>query len=73
MVKQLVNCCFLICIQVSSETGKVLWYSHLFQNVSHLVVIHTVKNFSVVNETEVDFFFSWNSLALSMIQWILAI
>ena len=24
------NCCFFICIQVSQETGKVVWYSHLF-------------------------------------------
>ena len=23
------NCCFSICIQVSQETGKVVWYSHL--------------------------------------------
>ena len=34
-------------------------------------MIHRVKGFSVVNETEVDFF--WNSLAFSMIQWMLAI
>ena len=26
------NCCFLTCIQVSQETGQVVWYSHLFQN-----------------------------------------
>ena len=26
------NCCFLTCIQVSQEAGKVVWYSHLFQN-----------------------------------------
>ena len=26
------NCCFLTCIQVSHEAGKVVWYSHLFQN-----------------------------------------
>ena len=23
------NCCFLICIQISQDTGKVDWYSHL--------------------------------------------
>jgi len=28
----------------------VLWYSHLFKNFPQLVVIHTVKGFSVVNE-----------------------
>ena len=26
------NCCFLICIQVSQETGKVIWYFHLSKN-----------------------------------------
>ena len=26
------NCCFLTCIQVSQEAGKVVWYSQLFKN-----------------------------------------
>ena len=26
------NYCFLTCIQVSQEAGKVVWYSHLFKN-----------------------------------------
>ena len=46
------NCCFLTCIQVSQEAGQVVWYSHLFKNFPQLVVIHTVKGFSVVNEAE---------------------
>ena len=50
------NCCFLNCIQISQEAGKVVWYSHLFQNFLQFVVIHTVKGFSVVNEAEVDVF-----------------
>ena len=25
------NCCFLTCIQISQEAGKVVWYSHLFK------------------------------------------
>ena len=25
-------CYFLTCIQVSQETGKMFWYSHLFKN-----------------------------------------
>ena len=33
-----------------------MWYSHLFKNFPHFVVIHTVKSFSVVNEAEVDVF-----------------
>ena len=50
------NCCFLTCIQVSQEAGKVVWSSHLFQNFQQFVVIHTVKGFNVVNEAEVDAF-----------------
>ena len=29
------------------------WYSHLFQNFPQIIVIHTVKGFSVVNEADV--------------------
>ena len=50
------NCCFLTCIQVSQETDKVVWYSHLFKNFPQFVVIPTVKGFSVVNEGKVDVF-----------------
>ena len=37
------NCCFLTCIQDFQETGKVVWYSHLFKNFPQFVMIHTVK------------------------------
>ena len=50
------NCCFLTCIQISQDTGQVVWYSHLFQNFPQFVVIHTVKGFSIVNKAEVDVF-----------------
>jgi len=66
------NCCFLTCIQISQEAGQVTWYSHLLKNVRRFVVIHTVKGFGIVNKAEIDVFF-WNFLALSMIQWMLAI
>ena len=48
------NCCFLTYDQVSQEAGQVFWYSHLFKNFPQFVVIHTVKDFSVISETEVD-------------------
>jgi len=48
------NFCFLTCIQVSQEAGKVVWYSHLLKNFLQFVVIHTVKGFSIVNEAEVE-------------------
>ena len=51
------NCCLLTYIQVSQETGKVVWYFHLFKNFLWFVVILTVKGFSIVNEAEVDFSF----------------
>ena len=49
-------CCFLTCIQISQETGKVVWYSHLFKNFPKFAVIHTVKSFGVVNKAEIDVF-----------------
>ena len=49
------NCCFLTHIQVSQETGKVL-YSHLFKNFPPFFVIYTVKGFSIVNKAEVEVF-----------------
>ena len=54
------NCCFLICIQVSQETGKVVCYSHFFKNLPQFVVIHIVKGFSIVNEAEVDVFLEFS-------------
>ena len=61
------NCCFLTLIQISQEAGKVVWYLHLLNNFPQFVVIHTVKDFSAVNEAEVDVFsgilllFQWSS------------
>ena len=49
-------CCSLTCIQISQEAGKVVWYSHLFQNFPQFVVIHTVKGFGIVNKGEVYVF-----------------
>ena len=44
----------------------MVWYSHLFLNVSQLIVIHTVKGFGTVNKAEIGVLFcfvlfSWNS------------
>ena len=51
------NYCFLTCIQISQEAGKVVWYSHLLKNFPQFVVMHTIKGFGIVNKAEVDFFF----------------
>ena len=50
------NCCFLTCVQISQETGKVIWYSHLLKNFPQFVVIQKIRGFSLVNEAEVDIF-----------------
>ena len=54
------NCCFLTCTQVSEEAGKVVGYFCLFKNFPQFVVMHTVKGFSIVNETEVDGFLEFS-------------
>ena len=58
-------------LQVSQKTSKVVWYFHFFKNFPQFVVIHTAKAFSIVKETEVDFFF--NSIAVSIIRQMLVI
>ena len=32
----------------------MVWYSHLLKNFLQFVVIHTVKDFSIVNEAEIE-------------------
>ena len=50
------NCCFLTCIQISQEAGQVVWYSHLLKTFPQFVVIHTVKDFGIVNKAKVHVF-----------------
>ena len=40
--------CFLTCIQISQEQGKVVWYFHLLKNFPQFVVIHRVKGFGIL-------------------------
>ena len=54
------NCCFLTCIHISQEAGKVVCYSHLLKNFPQFVVIHTVKGFGLVNKAEVDVFLEFS-------------
>ena len=48
------NCCFLTCMHISQEAGKVVWYFHLLKNFPVYCDPH--KSFSIVNEAEVDVF-----------------
>ena len=50
------NCCFLTCVRISQEAGKVLWYSYIFKNFPQSLVIHTVQGFGLVSKAEVDVF-----------------
>ena len=34
----------------------MVWYSHLLKNFPQFIVIHTVKDFGIVNEAEADVF-----------------
>ena len=54
------NCCFLTCIQISQEAGKVVWCSYLLKNFPQFVVIYTVKGFGVINKAEVDIFLEFS-------------
>ena len=65
------NACFLTCIQVFQEAGKMVWYSNLFKNFPQFVVIHTVKSFSIVYEAEVGVFLEFS--CFFMIQQMLVI
>ena len=54
------NCCYLTCIRISQEAGKVVWYSHVFKNFPQFVVTHKVNGFSIVNEAEIDVFLEFS-------------
>ena len=72
------NCCFLTCIQISQEAGKVVWHFHLFKSFLQFVVIHTVRGFHVVSEAEIDFFnnsllFPWSSRSMQFVLYFLCL
>ena len=39
----------------------MVWYSHLFKSFPQFIMIHTVKGFGLVDETEVDVFLKFPS------------
>ena len=50
------NCCYLTCMQISQGASQVVWYSHLLKNFPQFILIHTVKDFGIVNKAEIDVF-----------------
>ena len=74
------NFYFLSCIQISQEVGKVVWYSHHFNNFPQFAVIHIVKDFGIVNKAEIDvlleflfFFFWWSNGGCQFDLWFLCL
>ena len=65
------NCRFLSYIQTFQETGKVIWYSHFLKNFPQFVVVLYVKGSTIISEADRNVF--WDSLAFSMVQWMLSI
>ena len=47
------NCCFLTCIQISQEAGKVVWYSHLKEFSTVCCDPHSQRRW-LVNKAEGD-------------------
>ena len=43
-------------MHISQAAGLVAWYSYIFKNFPQFVVIHTVKDFNIVNKAEADVF-----------------
>ena len=66
------NCFFLICIQISQEAGKVVWYSHLSKNFPVCCDPQSQTLYLAQSVKQKQMFF-WNSLAFSVTQWMLAI
>ena len=50
------NCCFLTCIQISQEAGKMVWYSYLLKNFPSFFVVDIVKGFGIVSKVEAHVF-----------------
>ena len=66
------KCCFLTCIQISQEAGKVVWYFLPFKNFLQFILIHTVNGFGVADKGKIDIFFFFCvqfSFLFSMMQW----
>ena len=60
------NCFFLTCIQITQEAGKVVWYFYLLR-IFQFVVIHTVKDFSLVNEAEIDVLLEFSCFSYDLV------
>ena len=72
------NYCFLICIQVLWEAGKVVWYSHLFQNFPVSCDPHdqrlSCSQWSISRcFSEIPLLFQWSSRCWQFDLWFLCL
>ena len=49
------------------ETVKMVWYPHLFKSFPQFIMIHTVKGFGIVDETEIDVFLKFPSFLYDLV------
>src|SRR5574337_285586 len=49
-------------LHIPQAYGQLVYYSTLFQNFPKIVVIHTVKDFVIVNKAEIDVFLELSCL-----------
>ena len=54
------NCCFLTCIQISWEYGKMVWEYPISWRIFHSLLWSTVKGFSLFNKGEIDVFLEFS-------------
>ena len=69
------NCCFLTCIQISQEVVRLSGIP-ISLRIFQFVVIHTVKDFSIVNEAEVVIFLKFSCFfydSTDVGNWVVAI
>ena len=59
------NCFYLTSIQISQESGQVIWYSHLLKNFP---LLWSTQSKALAQSIKQKYMFFWNSLAFSMIQ-----
>ena len=71
------NCCFLTHIQVSQETGKVVWYFHLFKSFPQFVMIHKRLQHSQWNRGKcfsgIFLLYLWSSKCRQFDLWFLCL
>ena len=71
------KCCFLTCIQISQEAGKLVWYSHLYEVSTACYDPHSERLYHSLWSRSINFSgIPLNSLkysGISMIQQMLAI